>query len=109
MNSSELQARRVRMTLLALFLAALALRPQVVGVGPLIPEIQDDLHTSHAVAGLLGTIPVLCMGLSHVLHFQLVRGRSTDRLTARQPSSPATASMTQATASSNARLTRIVQ
>jgi CP family cyanate transporter-like MFS transporter len=47
----------------ALFLAALALRPQIVGVGPLIPEIQDDLGTSHAVAGLLGTIPVLCMGL----------------------------------------------
>ena len=49
--------------LVALFLAALALRPQIVGVGPLIPEIQDDLDTSHAVAGLLRTIPVLCMGL----------------------------------------------
>ncbi len=49
--------------LAALFLAALALRPQIVGVGPLIPEIQDDFDTSHAVAGLLGTIPVLCMGL----------------------------------------------
>ena len=47
----------------ALFFAALALRPQIVGVGPLIPEIQDDLDTSHAVVGLLGTIPVLCMGL----------------------------------------------
>jgi CP family cyanate transporter-like MFS transporter len=46
-----------------LFLAALALRPQVVGVGPLIDDIQDDLDASHAVAGLLGTIPVLCMGL----------------------------------------------
>ena len=49
--------------LAALFLAALALRPQLVGIGPLIPAIQLDLHTSHAVAGLLGTIPVLCMGL----------------------------------------------
>ena len=55
--------RRATVTFLALFLAALALRPQIVGVGPLIPEIQDDLGTSHAVAGLLGTIPVLCMGL----------------------------------------------
>ena len=55
--------RRASATLLALFLAALALRPQIVGVGPLIPDIQDDLGTSHAVAGLLGTIPVLCMGL----------------------------------------------
>ena len=49
--------------LVALFLAALTLRPQIVGVGPLIPSIQDALGTSHAVAGLLGTIPVLCMGL----------------------------------------------
>jgi len=47
----------------ALFLAALALRPQIVGVGPLIPAIQEDLDSSHAVVGLLGTIPVLCMGL----------------------------------------------
>ena len=39
------------------------MRPQVVGVGPLIDDIQDDLDTSHAIAGLLGTIPVLCMGL----------------------------------------------
>ena len=36
---------------------------QIVGVGPLIPAIQDDLDISHAVAGLLGTIPVLCMGV----------------------------------------------
>jgi CP family cyanate transporter-like MFS transporter len=46
-----------------LFLAGLALRPPIVGVGPLIPAIQDDLGVSHAVVGLLGTIPVLCMGL----------------------------------------------
>jgi CP family cyanate transporter-like MFS transporter len=49
--------------LAALFAAALALRPQLVGIGPLLPEIQDDLDVSHAVAGLLATIPVLCMGL----------------------------------------------
>jgi CP family cyanate transporter-like MFS transporter len=49
--------------LVALFLAALTLRPQLVGVGPLLPSVQDDLGVSHAVAGLLGTIPVLCMGL----------------------------------------------
>ena len=49
--------------LAALFAAALALRPQLVGIGPLIPEIQEDLNVSHAVVGLLATIPVLCMGL----------------------------------------------
>jgi MFS transporter, CP family, cyanate transporter len=53
-----------RLGLLAgLFLAGLALRPQIVGVGPLIPQIKPDLGISHAVAGLLGTIPVLCMGV----------------------------------------------
>ncbi|HZT44906.1 MAG TPA: MFS transporter [Gaiellaceae bacterium] len=56
--------RRPSVAFLAgLFLAGLALRPPIVGVGPLIPAIQDDLRVSHAVAGLLGTIPVLCMGL----------------------------------------------
>ena len=55
---------RPRLGLLAgLFLAGLALRPQIVGVGPLIPSIQVDLDISHSVAGLLGTIPVLCMGV----------------------------------------------
>jgi CP family cyanate transporter-like MFS transporter len=49
--------------LAALFLAALSLRPQLVGIGPLIPSIQKDLDASHAVVGLLGTVPVLCMGL----------------------------------------------
>lgn len=57
-------ARRDSVLLLAaLLLAAIALRPQLVGAGPLIPEIQDDLAVSHSVAGLVGTIPVLCMGL----------------------------------------------
>jgi MFS transporter, CP family, cyanate transporter len=49
--------------LMALFVAALALRPPLVGVGPLLPDIEADLGVSHGVAGLLGTIPVLCMGL----------------------------------------------
>ncbi|MEA2622931.1 MAG: transporter, family, cyanate transporter [Chloroflexota bacterium] len=49
--------------LVALFFAALALRPQLVGAGPLIPSIQEDLGLSHALAGLMGTIPVLCMGV----------------------------------------------
>jgi len=47
----------------ALFLVSLALRPQIIGVGPLVPSIQDDLGISHATAGLLSTIPVLCMGI----------------------------------------------
>ncbi len=49
--------------LVALFFAGLVFRPQIVGAGPLFPLIQKDLDASHAVIGLLGTIPVLCMGL----------------------------------------------
>jgi CP family cyanate transporter-like MFS transporter len=49
--------------LAGLFLVALTLRPQIVGVGPLFPAIENGLDTTHAVVGLLGTIPVLCMGL----------------------------------------------
>lgn len=52
-----------RTELAALLLAALALRPQLVGIGPLLPPIGRDLGMSHAATGLLGTIPVACMGL----------------------------------------------
>lgn len=54
---------RIPALLIGLALAALTLRPQVVGIGPLLPAIQDDYGVSHAVAGLLVTIPVLCMGV----------------------------------------------
>lgn len=47
----------------ALFLAAVALRPQLLAIGPLLPLIRADLDLAAAPAGLLTTIPVLCMGL----------------------------------------------
>ena len=50
-----------RMAVLAI--AALALRPQLIGVGPLVPQIRTDLGMSFAEAGLLTTIPLLCMGV----------------------------------------------
>jgi CP family cyanate transporter-like MFS transporter len=46
----------------ALVLIGTALRPQALIVGPLVGDIQADLGMSHGVAGLLSTIPVLCMG-----------------------------------------------
>ena len=49
--------------LLPLFLVGLVLRPQIVGIGPLLPKIQDSLGISHGVAGLLPTIPIFCMGV----------------------------------------------
>ena len=47
----------------ALVLVGLAFRTQALIIGPLVGQVQADLSMSHAVAGLLGTIPVLCMGL----------------------------------------------
>lgn len=46
-----------------LFLASLALRPQILAVGPLLPLIREDLDLPASLAGLLTTIPVLCMGV----------------------------------------------
>jgi len=60
-------------SLVALFLAGLTLRPQIVAIGPLLPRIQSSLDISHAVGGLLATIPVLCMGLFAPLAPPLLR------------------------------------
>jgi CP family cyanate transporter-like MFS transporter len=46
-----------------LFLASLAMRPQILAIGPLLPLLRPDLGLSAGVAGLLTTIPVLCMGI----------------------------------------------
>src|SRR5262245_54930989 len=48
---------------IALVLVGLALRPQILVIGPLVGQIQADLGLAYGVAGLLGSIPVLCMGL----------------------------------------------
>lgn len=50
-------------TLAALVLVGLALRTPILVIGPIVGQLQADLGISHAVAGLLGSIPVLCMGL----------------------------------------------
>ena len=52
-----------RTVVAALVLVGLAFRTQALIIGPLVGQVQADLSMSHAVAGLLGTIPVLCMGL----------------------------------------------
>jgi MFS transporter, CP family, cyanate transporter len=49
--------------LVALFVAGLALRPQLIAIAPLYGRIEAELGTSHLVGGLLTTLPVLCMGI----------------------------------------------
>lgn len=59
-----MSARRGTILLAAgLVAVGLTLRPQVVAIGPLAPRIEHDLQVSHAVSGLLTTVPVLCFGL----------------------------------------------
>jgi len=48
---------------LALLLCAIAVRPLAVSLGPLLPGIQADIGISPFVAGLLGMLPVVCLGL----------------------------------------------
>jgi len=49
--------------LVGLVLVALNLRPALASVSPVLISIQRDLGLSRAAAGLLTTIPTLCMGL----------------------------------------------
>jgi MFS transporter, CP family, cyanate transporter len=55
--------RRWLAVVTALVLVGLAFRTQALIIGPLVGQVQAELGMSHGVAGLLGTIPVLCMGL----------------------------------------------
>jgi len=54
---------RLGRTLAAFVLVGLALRTPILVIAPIVGELQADLGMTHAVAGLLGTIPVVCMGL----------------------------------------------
>jgi MFS transporter, CP family, cyanate transporter len=65
--------RQSPLLLAGLFLASLALRPQLVGVGPLLSTIRQSLGVSHSVAGLLSTVIVLCMGLFAPVAFVIAR------------------------------------
>ncbi len=49
--------------LAAIFLASLNLRAPLASVPPLVPDIEVDLALTGAGAGLLTTLPVLCMGI----------------------------------------------
>lgn len=43
---------------------ALAVRPLLFGVTPLLPQVQLDLGTSYAVTALLVSVPVFCLGIA---------------------------------------------
>jgi CP family cyanate transporter-like MFS transporter len=74
-NSAVPPVKRQRAVLLlaGLFLAAFTLRPQLVGIGPLLSTIQRSLGVSHSVAGLLSTAVVLCMGVFAPVAYMIAR------------------------------------
>jgi CP family cyanate transporter-like MFS transporter len=53
----------VPIVVIALFVAGLAFRAPILVIGPLLKDVQADLGMSHSVAGLLSSIPVLCMAI----------------------------------------------
>ena len=59
----------------ALTLCAIAVRPLAVSLGPIIPDIQSDLGAGEFLAGLVGMVPIVCLGL-----FAPIGVRLTDRL-----------------------------
>ncbi|MGB0091354.1 MAG: MFS transporter [Solirubrobacteraceae bacterium] len=59
--------------LAGMLMASLALRPQLVGIGPVLSAIRRSLGVSHSVAGLLSTVVVLCMGLFAPVAFLIAR------------------------------------
>ncbi|ORC53476.1 cyanate transporter, partial [Pseudomonas floridensis] len=55
--------KRPWLLLLGLVLVALNLRPALSSIAPLLNNVSDSLGMSAAEAGLLTTLPVLCLGL----------------------------------------------
>ncbi|MBD8837057.1 MFS transporter [Paenibacillus sp. CFBP 13594] len=55
--------RKKMFLIIALFVATLNLRPAINSISPLLDTIREDLGMSAALASLLTSIPVLCMGV----------------------------------------------
>ncbi|WP_409299428.1 CynX/NimT family MFS transporter [Pseudomonas sp. KCJK8993] len=72
--------RRPWLLLLGLILVALNLRPALSSMAPLLSEVSRHLGLSAAQAGLLTTLPVLCLGLFAPLAPVLARRFGAERV-----------------------------
>src|SRR5476649_1596542 len=72
--------KRPWLLLLGLVLVALNLRPALSSLSPLLSEVSSSLGLSAARAGLLTTLPVLCLGLFAPLAPILARRFSAERV-----------------------------
>jgi len=72
--------KRPWLLLLGLVLVALNLRPALSSIAPLLNTVSDSLGMSAAEAGLLTTLPVLCLGLFAPLAPILARRFGSERV-----------------------------
>lgn len=72
--------RRPWLLLLGLILVALNLRPALSSLSPLLSEVSNSLGLSAAQAGLLTTLPILCLGLFAPLAPVLARRFGAERV-----------------------------
>lgn len=72
--------RRPWLLLLGLVLVALNLRPALSSLAPLLGQVSDSLGLNAAQAGLLTTLPVLCLGLFAPLAPVLARRFGSERV-----------------------------
>ncbi|ROL88900.1 CynX/NimT family MFS transporter [Pseudomonas protegens] len=72
--------RRPWLLLLGLILVALNLRPALSSMAPLLGDVSQSLGLSAAKAGLLTTLPVLCLGLFAPLAPLLARRFGAERV-----------------------------
>jgi CP family cyanate transporter-like MFS transporter len=72
--------KRPWLLLLGLVLVALNLRPALSSMAPLLSEVSGSLGLSAATAGLLTTLPVLCLGLFAPLAPMLARRFGSERV-----------------------------
>ncbi len=66
-SSATAHARRLGLIAAAIVLTALNLRTAIASVPPLLDELRDAVPLSTAAAGLLTTLPVICMALGSPL------------------------------------------
>ena len=61
-NHARASAGSIRLAI-ALLLCAVAVRPLAVSLGPVLPDISVDLGLSALLVGVVGMLPVICLGL----------------------------------------------
>ncbi|MBF8745558.1 MFS transporter [Pseudomonas putida] len=75
-----LAPRRPWLLLLGLVLVALNLRPALSSMAPVLGQVSEALGLSASLAGLLTTLPVLCLGLAAPLAPLLARRFGSERV-----------------------------